>query len=163
MKLRRAHLKSLADGASEAVESESSQPGVEANQSSKRPRREDDFEQDAEITRKQRSMYPCVADLDVCTNVDKYTEIEYIYSSAPIAQISLLPPMFSEAIQSSLHWKVERGRGIDTTECLTTLIPEDPMVDMGVTLLVGQEKGLELSNIFQLVPRWISPPTHAEP
>lgn len=92
-----------------------------------------------------------------------YAEIQYMYSKAPVDQILLLGDLLSKAVRSSRQWKIERRLGESTTDCLTTIIPEDTAQDISVTLWVGQEAGLQMNDTFSLVPKWTSLPSHGEP
>ncbi len=49
-----------------------------------------------------------------------------MFFKAPTSQIPLLSNLLPDAIQNSLQWKKEREMGESTTDCLTTMIPEDP-------------------------------------
>jgi len=77
--------------------------------------------------------------------------------------MSLLGELLFEAVSSSRQWKLERRLGESTTDCLTTLMPEDPAQDISITLWVGQEAGLKINDSFSLVPKWKSLPSHGEP
>lgn len=87
-------------------------------------------------------------------------EIQYMFSKAPISQIPLLGPALSDAVQTSGHWKMERRLGEITTDCLTTMIPEDRNQDISITLWVGPERGLQLKDIFNLQKTWSSSRHH---
>jgi hypothetical protein len=62
----------------------------------------------------------------------------------------LLGERFFEAVQSSHQWKWERHLGGSTTDCLNALVPEDQSQDISIILLVGQLKGFELIEKFNL-------------
>ena len=84
----------------------------------------------------------------------KYTtEIEYRYSEAPINLISVLGPTLSEAVKSSRQWAWERSIGGAATDCFSALAPKMRGQDISVNLLVGFEKGTQMIEETQLVPR----------
>lgn len=89
-------------------------------------------------------------------------EIQYMYSKARADEISLLIELLPDAIRSGRQWKIERGLGELTTDCITTLVPKG-LADMSITLWVGQEAGIRINNKLRLVPTWTSLPSHAEP
>lgn len=57
-----------------------------------------------------------------------------MFSQAPTSQIPLLGSLFSDAVQSSRQWAIERRVEESTTDCLTTFIPEDPIEDISILL-----------------------------
>lgn len=71
-----------------------------------------------------------------------------MFSRAPISQTPLLGDLLSKAVHSSHHWAMERSRGEPTTDCLTTMIPEDRDQDVSTTLWVGPKAGLLLNDMF---------------
>jgi hypothetical protein len=83
-----------------------------------------------------------------------------MFSKAPIAQISLLGSLLSDAVQSNRQWKIERMLEESTTDCLITLIPRDPTEDISITLWVGHMDGLQMNDIFELRLKWSSLPSH---
>jgi len=87
-------------------------------------------------------------------------EIQYMFSKAPIGQILLLGDLLSKALQSSHHWIMERRLGEPTTDCVTTMIPEDRSQDVSITLWVGPEAGLLLNDMFSLRKTWSSSRGH---
>lgn len=89
--------------------------------------------------------------------------IQYMFSKAPTDQIPLLGNLVSDAVQTSHHWEMERTLGEETTDCLTTMIPQDQNQDISITLWVGREAGLQLNNIFNLRPTWSSSLGHLSP
>lgn len=88
------------------------------------------------------------------------SEIQYMFSKAPNSQIPFLGNLLSDAVQTSHHWEMERTLEEDTTDCLTTMIPEDRNQDISLTLWVGLEAGLRLNDIFNLRPTWSSSHGH---
>jgi len=56
-----------------------------------------------------------------------------MFSKAPTNQILLLGNIVSDAVQTSHHWEMERTLGEETTDCLTTMIPEDQNQDVSIT------------------------------
>lgn len=79
-----------------------------------------------------------------------------MYSKSPADHIPYLIDFIIDAIQSSRQWKTERDAGELTTDCLTTMIPEDVNADISITLWVGQRAGLELLDVLKLQPTWSS-------
>lgn len=94
---------------------------------------------------------------------DKCTDIQYMYSKAPTERVALLGDLLSEAVQSSRQWQMERSLEETTTDCITTLVPKNPSQDISITLWVGQEAGLRMNDVFRLVPKWTSSPSHVGP
>jgi len=72
-----------------------------------------------------------------------------MFSKAPNNQIAFLGNLLSDAVQTSHHWEMERTLGEDTTDCLTTMIPENRNQDISLTLWVGLEAGLRLNDILK--------------
>ncbi|KAH1297215.1 hypothetical protein KXW28_009155 [Aspergillus fumigatus] len=89
--------------------------------------------------------------------------IQYMYSKAPTERVALLGDLLSEAVQSSRQWQMERSLEETTTDCITTLVPKNPSQDISITLWVGQEAGLRMNDVFRLVPKWTSSPSHVGP
>lgn len=148
------------NGNAEGPPSISPQPCSDVGQTRKRPRLEPNGSENMDEGQTGRRMHP------LCrrpTHANICTEIQYMYSNAPISQICLLGDLLSQAIQGSRQWHLERRLGDLTTTCLTTMIPEDPTQDISVTLWVGQEAGLQMNDTFNLVPKWISSPKHVGP
>jgi hypothetical protein len=85
-----------------------------------------------------------------------------MFSKAPIDHIPFLGSPLYQAIQSSNQWQIESSRGEPTTECLTALIPEGQN-DISITLWVGRRAGLQMLDMFKLLPTWSAPPTHLTP
>jgi hypothetical protein len=85
-----------------------------------------------------------------------------MFSKAPIDQIHLLGSPFCQAIQSSNQWQIESSRGETTTDCLAALIPEGQN-DISINLIVGRRAGLEMLDLFKLLPTWSASPTHLTP
>lgn len=79
-------------------------------------------------------------------------EIQYMFSKAPISQIPLLGNLLFDAVQTSHHWRMERSLGEPTTDCLTTMIPEDPTQDISITLWVGPGTGDPMKLVTCLSP-----------
>lgn len=79
-----------------------------------------------------------------------------MFSKAQIRQIPLLGDLLSNAAQASLHWEMERTLGEETTDCLTTMIPQGENQDISITLWIGREVGLQMVDIFNLRPTWSS-------
>ena len=67
--------------------------------------------------------------------------------------MSCLGETLSSAIQTSQQWKWERSIGGLTTDCLNAMAPKNRSQDISVNLLVGFEKGTQLIEELQLVPR----------
>lgn len=86
-----------------------------------------------------------------------------MFSKTSISQISLLGNLLPDAVQTSHHWEMERTLGEKTTDCLTTMIPQDRNQDIFITLWVGLEAGLRLNDIFNLRPTWSSSHGHLSP
>jgi hypothetical protein len=84
------------------------------------------------------------------------SEIQYMFSKAPTNQIPLLGKLLSDAVQTSHHWEMERTLEEETTDCLTTMIPQGQNQDISITLWVGREVGLQMRDIFNLRPTWSS-------
>lgn len=57
-----------------------------------------------------------------------------MFSKAPVSLIPLLSDLIPSAVQSSRQWKEEREAGEPTTDCLTTMIPENENEDISITL-----------------------------
>ena len=83
-------------------------------------------------------------------------EIQYMFSKAPINLIQLLGDLLSNAVRSSYHWKMERSLGEPTTDCLTTMIPEDTTQDSAITLWIGPETRYHVIKALNLQPTWSS-------
>lgn len=83
-----------------------------------------------------------------------------MFSRAPINEIPRLGDLLTKAVQSSHHWELERTRGEPTTDCLTTMIPEDKNQDVSITLWVGPDAGLMLNSTFNLSESWSSSRGH---
>lgn len=90
-------------------------------------------------------------------------EIQYMFSRAPVRRIPLIKEHISNAIQTSRLWRTERVALEPTTECLTTMIPEDENADISITMWVGQEAGIELLKVLELQPTWSSSLGHLSP
>lgn len=65
-----------------------------------------------------------------------------MFSKAPTKQIPLLGNLVPDAVQTSHHWEMERTLEEETTDCLTTIVPQDQNQDISITLWVGREAGL---------------------
>lgn len=86
-----------------------------------------------------------------------------MYSNAPTSNIQKLGDLLADAVRTSRQWEIERSLGETTTNCLTIMVPENPAQDISITLWVGPEAGLNMNNLFNLVPKWTSLPNHAKP
>lgn len=86
-----------------------------------------------------------------------------MFSNAPIERVPLLSNLVLNAIQSSRHWEDEREIGEPTTNCVTTMIPENESEDISITLWVGQRAGLQLLEVMKLQPTWSSLLGHLSP
>ena len=82
-----------------------------------------------------------------------------MFSNAPIDRIHLLVNILLDAMQNSRQWKIERERGEPTTECLTTMFPEDPDQDISITLWVGRKEGLNMNELIMLQRTWSAWPS----
>lgn len=83
-------------------------------------------------------------------------QIEYMFSSAPVERMHLLPQLIPDAIQTSRLWTSERQANDPRTGCLATMIPQDGNADISITLWVGQQAGMEILNTLKLQPTWSS-------
>jgi len=81
-------------------------------------------------------------------------EIQFMFSKAPTSQLSLLSDLLPDAIQNSHQWKKERELGEPTTDCLTTMIPEDPDQDISISLWVGRKEGYQINQMIMLQRTW---------
>jgi len=78
------------------------------------------------------------------------SEIQYMFSSAPLDRISSFSEPFRVAIQNSHLWKSERERRELSSGCVTVMIPSDPEQDTSINILVGYDDGFRLREMFGL-------------
>ena len=90
-------------------------------------------------------------------------EPEFLWSKASVNLIPQLGELIHCAIRSSQQWQMERAAGEETTDCFTTIIPEDTNADISITLLVGQRAGMQLLEVLKLKPTWSSLLGHLVP
>ncbi|KUL81318.1 hypothetical protein ZTR_09580 [Talaromyces verruculosus] len=90
-------------------------------------------------------------------------QIQYMYSKTPLAKIPRFYELLPEAMESSSQWEMERRLSESTTDCITTMVPTDPQLDMSITMWVGQEAGVRMIGMLSQVPKWTSSPNRAEP
>ena len=84
-----------------------------------------------------------------------------MFSKAPVNRVHLLGNLLLDAMQNSRQWKNERVRGEPTTECLTTMFPEDPDQDISITLWVGRMEGLQMNEMIMLQRTWSAWQSHS--
>ncbi|QKX57717.1 uncharacterized protein TRUGW13939_04836 [Talaromyces rugulosus] len=94
--------------------------------------------------------------IDHTRNANTGRQIQFMYSKSPADHIPYLRDLIIDAVQTSRQWKTEREAGELTTDCLTTMIPEDVNEDISITLWVGQSAGLALLDVLKLQPTWSS-------
>ena len=90
-------------------------------------------------------------------------EPAFTYSKASVDLIPQLGGLMYQAIENSQQWKMERAAGEETTDCFTTIIPEDTNADISITLLVGQRAGMQFLEKLKLKPTWSSLLGHLAP
>ncbi|KAJ5830858.1 uncharacterized protein N7525_009111 [Penicillium rubens] len=87
----------------------------------------------------------------------------FTYSEASVDLVPQLGELMYKAIETSQQWKMERAAGEETTDCFTTIIPEDTNADISITLLVGQRAGMQFLEKLKLKPTWSSLLGHLVP
>ena len=90
-------------------------------------------------------------------------EPAFTYSEASVDLVPQLGELMYKAIETSQQWKMERAAGEETTDCFTTIIPEDTNADISITLLVGQRAGMQFLEKLKLKPTWSSLLGHLVP
>jgi len=77
--------------------------------------------------------------------------MKYVYTNAPTSYISMLPEPFRTAIENSRLWKWERNQpGLDTTGCLSTVIPKGEGQDVSFSIWCGHDDGYRINDILGL-------------
>ena len=76
--------------------------------------------------------------------------------------IPQLGELMQNAIRNSQQWQMERVAGETTTDCVTTIIPEDKNADISITLLVGRRAGMQSLKVLKQKLVWSSVLGHLE-
>lgn len=86
-----------------------------------------------------------------------------MYSKTPVAKLPLFYELLPEAMKSSRQWEMERQLSETTTDCITTMVPTDPLLDISITMWLGQEAGVRMIGMLNQIPKWTSSPNHVAP
>jgi len=75
--------------------------------------------------------------------------MKYVYTNAPASCVLTLPEPFRTAIKNSRLWKWERSQpGLETTGCISTVIPKGEGQDVSLNIWCGHNDGYGISHML---------------